>query len=310
MTNCNMCGHDCLGGLCTTGQCQPVQLIGSQADPAGIAVDSTSVYWTNSSGGQVNKIPIGGGTVTPIATGQMNPGGIAVDSANAYWADYNDGTIHAASIGGNGTVSPIASSLVNPVSVALYNGNVYWTNSEQGNSGAGNVGFATTAGYGVVYTVGSSYLPWNLVVVGNTLYWTSNSDGSQGLVFSAPAAANSTVKTLVTQTQSGGADYTSAFAVAGALYYSSCFSNAIKMAPLAGGNATPIVTGQCAAGLAADGSYLYWTQSGSGGGPARGSRRCRSAVRERSRLSPAGRRCRSPSPSTTRPCTGRPVRRS
>ena len=265
--NCSACGHSCLGGTCMGGVCQPVLLASGQSSPWGIAVDPTSVYWTNSSGGTVLKVPLSGGPVTTIASGQMSPRGIAVDSANAYWADFSDGTVHAASIGGGGSVSPIAQSQSNPVSVALYNGNVYWTNSDsQGEGSLLNVSYATTAGYGAVSVVGTSSTPWNLAIVGSTAYWTSDDDGSSGVVFSAPAGGG-TVHTLVSQAQSGGADYPTAFTVAGALYYSSCFSNSIKKAPIGGGTATTIVTSQCASGLAADATNLYWTQSASGGGP-------------------------------------------
>jgi len=57
---------------------------------ASIAVDSSSVYWTNGadlySGGAVMKTPIGGGTATKLALAQDSPGRIAVDDTSVYWA--------------------------------------------------------------------------------------------------------------------------------------------------------------------------------------------------------------------------------
>jgi hypothetical protein len=46
--NCGACGHDCLGGACTSGACQPVA-IGAATDetPALLFLDDTYVYWTN-----------------------------------------------------------------------------------------------------------------------------------------------------------------------------------------------------------------------------------------------------------------------
>ena len=258
-TDCGTCGHDCLGGLCAAGVCQPVELIGGQVYPYAIAVDATSVYWTNEgtgTDGTVFKMPIGGGPVVPIASGQAYPHGIAVDSAQAYWADYGDGTVHAASIGGAGSINQIAMGQSSPESVVIDANDVYWTSSEAG------VFSATTAGYGAVNTLSTNpSVPWSIALVSGTVYWNTYSDGSSGVIFSVPAAGGMT-QTLVSQAQSGGADYSQALAVArGNIYYGSGFSNTIKMAPIGGGAATVIVPAQAAEGLVADANFLYWTES-------------------------------------------------
>lgn len=57
--NCGACGHDCLGGTCTAGRCQPVKLA---TDPmtgltANVLVDATHVYWTNEKTFELSRIP-------------------------------------------------------------------------------------------------------------------------------------------------------------------------------------------------------------------------------------------------------------
>ena len=69
----------------------PATIASGQADPAGIAVDATNVYWTNNASGNgagtVMKVPLGGGSPTALASGQSNPWGLAVDAVSAYWVN-------------------------------------------------------------------------------------------------------------------------------------------------------------------------------------------------------------------------------
>jgi hypothetical protein len=105
-----------------------------------LALDSTSVYWTNPTLGEVLTVPIGGGAPTTLASGQNVPHGIAVDSTDVYWTSLGKGTgegsVMKVPIGG-GTPTALASGLTQPYGIAVNATTVVWT--EDSGSGGGRV---------------------------------------------------------------------------------------------------------------------------------------------------------------------------
>ncbi|MGZ3428311.1 MAG: hypothetical protein ACXVCV_16775, partial [Polyangia bacterium] len=68
--NCGTCGHDCLGGACSGGHCQPMVVASLQDPPYGVAVDANNVYFSRTSGLQrgVTRQPLAGGAPISIYT--------------------------------------------------------------------------------------------------------------------------------------------------------------------------------------------------------------------------------------------------
>ena len=64
--NCGSCGHDCLGGTCAGGQCQPVLIAQYFGHPQSIYIGAQAVYVTNDLGyvGRANK---DGSDLKPLA---------------------------------------------------------------------------------------------------------------------------------------------------------------------------------------------------------------------------------------------------
>lgn len=61
-TSCGRCGHDCGGGACAGGKCQPV-LVADAADgldqPAALAVNASAIFWTERSRVRACPLPLG-----------------------------------------------------------------------------------------------------------------------------------------------------------------------------------------------------------------------------------------------------------
>ncbi len=63
------------------------------ADPKGIAIDATNIYWVDSYSGKIEKAPIGGGPKTTLATDEKDPLEIVVDATSVYWTARGSDTI-------------------------------------------------------------------------------------------------------------------------------------------------------------------------------------------------------------------------
>ena len=55
--NCGACGHDCRGGECLEGVCDPAFVATGQQSPSGLALDEDYVYWANQTAtGTVSRV--------------------------------------------------------------------------------------------------------------------------------------------------------------------------------------------------------------------------------------------------------------
>jgi hypothetical protein len=98
-------------------------------DPRDLAADSTYVYFTT--GSYVKAVPVGGGSVITLASGQASPSGLALDDTHVYWVNQGSSSTNGAikrRPKTGGSVQTIVSAQARPDRIAVDGGQVFWLN--------------------------------------------------------------------------------------------------------------------------------------------------------------------------------------
>lgn len=280
--NCGRCNHDCLGGDCLAGVCQPVTLYSGSDTPTSIVVDGPSILVTVDSsdptGGYVFRCTTSDcqGTKTVLATGLVNPWFGVAYGGSIYWdnsgAD-DGGTVTAAGsvmscpetgcpgsgptvytpdgggVDGGATISGLARD-------ATY---IYWADlfGYTGVTGAiYQCAVSDCAGTVVQLVGGDNFIPLSLVVDPSYVYWTDL--GTNQVLRCALAGCGGNPKIFATAQYgaSGLALY------GGNVYWTQGIDDGgVLSCPAAGcGSPTTIASGQAnPVAVVADDSGAYWT---------------------------------------------------
>ena len=159
--NCGRCGHDCLGGGCNAGTCQPIILASEQLRPTEIALDATHVYFAAAAGSSILRVPVKGGPVDLVADDATLGSNIALDDAYVYFmtGGYPNGGVARAPKAGkpDGGSTTIATAGFPVAFFALDDANVYWTGGRF--TGGAVLGGVYEAPKGSMNGVGNKLVP-------------------------------------------------------------------------------------------------------------------------------------------------------
>jgi hypothetical protein len=237
------------------------RLAAGPGNAVAIAIDATNVYWATQADqnddGTIMSVPIGGGAVITLATGQ-DPVGLAVDATTVYWT--SNSQVLSVPIGG-GTTTTLVQAVVNYTAIATGSGDVFFVGSSKVFKEPATGGTPTTLFMGTNSFAG--------IAVDSTNVYFSEFGTTDG-VRKVPIAGG-TATTISSYTGQPGAIAVDATNI----YWLDATNHSISMAPLTGG--TPVILASTdpnnvlpnsavdgPSAIAVDAKYVYWTNAGNG----------------------------------------------
>lgn len=134
--NCGACGHDCLGGACTAGVCQPFVVGVGLSGPANPAVDENGMLFFTTNDGAVRSCSAtgcgaGANLVTRLSPDAANPvlTGLAVRAGTVYFSAYYESSVYSCPVGGCAAATPLVTTIPNPYDIVTDETNLYMTSA-------------------------------------------------------------------------------------------------------------------------------------------------------------------------------------
>jgi hypothetical protein len=180
--NCGACGHDCVGGQCGGGVCQPWtiktgQTTCSSCGPSGLAVAGRYLFWTVfQAQGSVWRVDlVGDGGVAELAKNQPWAYPVAADSSFVYWGTTSQ-VLRCVHTGCSGAPETVGTQSYNNVNgIALTDASAYWT--EYGDpSDGGTPGAVWTADKSITavpQVIAPNQVALTGIAVADAVYWLS-----------------------------------------------------------------------------------------------------------------------------------------
>ncbi len=271
--NCGACGHDCLGGACTAGACQPTTLVSGQAAVSRIVPTASKLFWsrgkTNSQTSGIFTADLDGQNAAPLYGTLGYCGALAASATHVYFAC--DGQLLRCAQGscGSGPANLATQASVSDMAFDATNDRLYFTVYTPYNSKVGGfVGSIPAAGGAVARLVAADQpSPSSIQLLGGQVYWlnggTYQSDAFQydGGLRRAPLGTNQSPTTVAADTTA--ADLAGLAVDANTAYWGGSMAPAaIHSVATIGGSPSTFTktTSGTAYQVLVDPKYVYWIE--------------------------------------------------
>lgn len=171
--NCGGCNVDCGGALCEAGTCGAIALATGQGSPADIDVLDGTVFWINTTGGEVRSCAATGCNDAPTLLAETGGSAfyMSIDATHVYWNNNGAGKLYSC---------PHAGCPLGPLE--LYDGQSPTRNEVNSthlfwHSNVGDIGRALKDGSGFEIIYPSAGDSGEIKVTETEAYWTSRSAG-------------------------------------------------------------------------------------------------------------------------------------
>ena len=251
----------------------PVTLAAGQTGPWRVALDTTNVYWNNNAPApavnDIVRVPLGGGTVWAITSGQGGASGLALGGGNVFWTTTAGSLSLLRAPSGGGAVTSIATASAGGcdwttwLSIAMGSASVYLTYAPPavGTCGAdyGRLGHLVSGwrrcGHDARFRAerpGRDHGGREQHALDQLRRWHRGQCSARRRL--CPHAGLRSERSLRSRC---GCNHL--------CYWADVYSGAVVSAPLAGGAAVTLATGQFdARSLTVDATSLYWANRSAG----------------------------------------------
>ncbi len=173
------------GGSTSGGACGSASgartLVASAKILNSIAVSGGNLYWYDESASQLESVPVGGGTPSPLASGDHNVTGLVADAQYVYWATNQyaggDATVKREPLAGGVSPTVLTGGLLYPNSICADANNIYVANGgtcgSLCNSDASVWAVSKTAGGYKVLASNQIVAGFYCAVDSRNVYWTN-----------------------------------------------------------------------------------------------------------------------------------------
>lgn len=255
--NCGSCGHDCLGGGCAGGVCQPVTIANGLRGLGNIVVDGDDVFFATDEAKRTGKVSKEGGAVVDLAA-NINTFVLAVNDTDLFFG--GAGTNLRRTPRGGGAIDILADVDLGEV-VTVPEAQFY---CDYANARVGGGAFYRRALDGKVTKLLDGLSGCETIAVqGDWVYFgeSKNNDGAQPKIRRAPRAGGTPMVLHEGSARRIAVDDTH-------VYYVNYYASDVRRIPLAGGDDELVADGRAevrAGNVRVDGDFVYWTIEGSSG---------------------------------------------